>query len=893
MNKEKLEQMMKKEKIEQMKELGRDKLSKGLSFLRQHANSAAHSSSQTQSLPSGSGDGGEEEGEEERAAPPPSSSSSTSSSGGAPRMTYDDLVSLSMKLTRQNKLMKAQFQKMQAQVAALEARSADADVLTAFVTHVVGVDVVACQRAPCDDASNDSTPTLDAKELRERFEIVDALKTKALRQEIDRLQAMATSSGQVENLLPMSPSAVPSADANGAQPPTGKYEEIDLLSDPLPLPSVGAAPRVDRLQLEQAMQQVMRLEENMKQSALENEDLQRKFDDLWQQRSSQLDEMTAERDALRAQVDALTGKAAEQEASSRAQAHALEQRIAELQLKLETTTQQEPTAAECKAEDAAQDTIKRVEQERDELLAAKEAVEEEVEVLRRDNSSNLESVVFELAECKKQAAEQREYMNNKVTALVKELDEARKECSSLTDSLSEKEKQHQKMVTSQTALTGEVMELQRQIASMREDLHMAAEGLEAHAVRAEEAELRRQEIEEKMRNTKLQMDTLREQHTSDMRELERTKDEELERMQREKSVLTTSLQDTEAVVETMSTQLRSVQAELETEKRRNQSLETRVAKLTAEVGNMSIDLAETKKSLSDRMALATRLQTENMGYAEKLAESAARVEQALRDAAASREAQAAMSREVESAMAQLSLKERERADAVQAMESLRAEVEEEKGRLASELEQQAAQSKAAIDAEKDAFRRELDRIEAESKQKSKLALHAVLEKEAEIERLSKRLAELEEDVRSGEADNRKIFEFAQLQANREMESRAKEARIQELEESVRTAEARIQSLLDERARHSEEVAELMQSQRREGVNLEYLKNVIVQYMTFKPGSSQQLRLVPVITTLLEFTPNDMKEVKKANASRRTSWGGSWGSEHTEYKPLRIGIVSKC
>ncbi|GLE07472.1 hypothetical protein PINS_up017783 [Pythium insidiosum] len=492
---------------------------------------------------------------------------------------------------------------------------------------------------------------------------------------------------------------------------------------------------------------------------------------------------------------------------------------------------------------------------------------------------------MELAEAKKQAAEQREYMNNKVATLVKELDTARKECSALADTLSEKEKQHQKMTTSQTALTGEVMELQRQIATMREDLQMAAEGLEAHALRAEQAELRRQEIEEKMQNTKLQMDALREQHTSDMQELQRVKDEELERMRREKSIVSTTLQDTEAAVEALSTQLRSVQAELGSEKRRNQTLESRVAQLTAEVGNMSIDLAETKKSLSDRMALATRLQTENMGYAEKQAESAARVEQALREAAASREAQASMQRQVDDAMAQLSLKERERADAIQAMESLRCEVDQEKARLASELEQQTARSQAAVSAEKDAFRRELDRIESESKQKSKLALHAVLEKEAEIERLSKRLAELEEDVRSGEADNRKIFEFAQLQANREMESRAKEARIHELEVSVRNAEVRIQALLDERARHSEEVAQLMQSQRREGVNLEYLKNVIVQYMSFKPGSSQQLRLVPVITTLLEFTPADVKEIKKANASRRTSWGGAWGSENTEYKPV--------
>ncbi|GLE07474.1 hypothetical protein PINS_up017785 [Pythium insidiosum] len=199
---------------------------------------------------------------------------------------------------------------MQAQVSTLEAQAADAEVLTAFVSHVVGVDVVACQRTASDGAGGDgaAAASLDPKELRERFEIVDALKTKALRQEIERLQAAGNSgTPQVENLLPMSPAALPSANAAaGAPQVSGNYEEIDLLSDPLPAPVAPAL--VDRQQLDQAMQQVQRLEENMKQSALENEELRRKFDDLWQQQRSQLDEIVAERDALRSQLGRVGGQ---------------------------------------------------------------------------------------------------------------------------------------------------------------------------------------------------------------------------------------------------------------------------------------------------------------------------------------------------------------------------------------------------------------------------------------------------------------------------------------------------------------------------------------------------------------------------------------------------------
>lgn len=518
------------------------------------------------------------------------------------------------------------------------------------------------------------------------------------------------------------------------------------------------------------------------------------------------------------------------------------------------------------------------------ITSIKEGYEEELKVLRLDNATNLENVLGELTTTKQQLAEQREYMNAKITSLINELEISRKHAEEVEVQLATKETQHQKMISSQTALTNEVMELHKQVATMQQDLQMAAEGLEIHATKAERSDFRRGEMEEKVKNVNLQMNALRDQHVSDLEMIRTEKDAELQYVKQEKNVLESRLQDSEALLGDLTAQLNSAVIELDRKDVRVMQLEAQSGQLSAEIANLSVDLAETKKALSDRMALATRLQTENMGFAEKQAEQAARVENALRELMATKEAQVVANEKASQAIEEMHLMKHERDVAHSTMFRLKEELEMEKSRIVEESTIQLEKYNTAIAAEKDAFRKELDRIESDGKHKSKLALTAVLEKEAEIERLSKRLAELEEDVRSGGAENRIIFEFAQQQANREMEARISATRIQELTEELHNAHSTVKRLEYEQLRHGEELHALMQTQRREGVNMEYLKNVIVQYMSFKHGSSQQLRLVPVISTLLQFTTADLKEIKKG--SRRSSWG-SWGVDKPDYKSLSI------
>lgn len=546
-------------------------------------------------------------------------------------------------------------------------------------------------------------------------------------------------------------------------------------------------------------------------------------------------------------------------------------------------------------QDDANDQRATLEEQVQALTDAKEALAEELTVLRHDTQANLATALAEVEANKAQAEqeatrmkEERDYMTSKLETIIKELDAVSRQKEEIQASLSAKEKQMEKMATSQTAMTSEMMDLQQQLAAMREDLAMAAEGLEAHALKAEHSEQQREATAKQLSELQLEMGLLRDSHQSDFEMLRNKKDAELERVRSERDTAASKS-------ERFEQQSKTLASELDVARKRVTELESRVSQQTYELGNLSVDLAETKKALSDRMALAARLQTENMGIAGKQAEQAALIESALREAAASREQQRELEAAAARARADKQKSEKEAARIRREMEALRGEVEKRKQQVDVELEAARAKLDEALAAAKAECAREVERVEAESKHKSKLARQVVLEKEAEMEALRERVRVLEEDVRSGEAANRKIFEFAQLQASREADMRAQAAQLQEALEQVETLRQELETLRAEKRQQAQELTALLQTQRREGVNMEYLKNVVVQYMSFRPGSSQQTRLIPVLTTLLQFTAQDIGEIKKAAANRRSSWtnwgvvGGSStsGISDKEFNPVPI------
>ncbi|CAI5745812.1 unnamed protein product [Peronospora destructor] len=492
------------------------------------------------------------------------------------------------------------------------------------------------------------------------------------------------------------------------------------------------------------------------------------------------------------------------------------------------------------------------------------------------------------ATMEKQLEEERAYWTSKLENLISGTDAAKSKTETLEAKLRKKEKEVTKMAASQTLMTSELIELQKQVTSMREDLSMAAEGLEAHATKAEDNERRYIQSEKEVAELKKQLNEVHEEHHENFEMLRQEKEAELKRAHIERRALTKEKKKLLREKDELHARCKGLECQLEMARKHQEELEASLSDKTSQVGNLSADLAEKKKSLSDRMALATRLQTENMDMAGKLAEQVALIESALRDAANSKAAQCEMENQVQVAKADVQRMKQSETKAKHDLENVQRKMVNKDESFQLEREEAKEVLQAAVRNEKQIFRRELERLEAESKQKSKLALQAVLQKEKEIARLRARLDELEEDVRSGGADNRKILEFAELQAKREVEARTQAVQMQALTAQLEEAYRELQELRENKHRHAEELNAVLQNQRRDGVNMEYLKNVVVQYMSFQSGSSQQERLIPVLFTLLQFTAADVKKIKDAEI-RGNSWT-SWGSSDAslDYKPIVVG-----
>lgn len=64
--------------------------------------------------------------------------------------------------------------------------------------------------------------------------------------------------------------------------------------------------------------------------------------------------------------------------------------------------------------------------------------------------------------------------------------------------------------------------------------------------------------------------------------------------------------------------------------------------------------------------------------------------------------------------------------------------------------------------------------------------------------------------------------------------------------------------------------QLERTKKRDGANLEYLKNIVLKYME----TQEHDKLLPVLTTLLQFSPEEVAKVQEARAAQQGS--GLWG-----------------
>jgi hypothetical protein len=95
--------------------------------------------------------------------------------------------------------------------------------------------------------------------------------------------------------------------------------------------------------------------------------------------------------------------------------------------------------------------------------------------------------------------------------------------------------------------------------------------------------------------------------------------------------------------------------------------------------------------------------------------------------------------------------------------------------------------------------------------------------------------------------------------------------VQKLTERLQGHDDELASAELARKQAEKQVEELCRIHRREDVNLDYLKGIVVQFLSKPPGSSERESLLPVLATLLQFDAQDYKTIEAGKTN--TSWLG--------------------
>ena len=183
----------------------------------------------------------------------------------------------------------------------------------------------------------------------------------------------------------------------------------------------------------------------------------------------------------------------------------------------------------------------------------------------------------------------------------------------------------------------------------------------------------------------------------------------------------------------------------------------------------------------------------------------------------------------------------------------------------------------------DNLKRELQQVQQSSARKSAAAQKLIQQHEAENTKLRTINKNLQQEVDKGSLSDRKIFELAALQSKRDtskiLDIQARDKALLKLNQALTEKDGKLAVAEDKIDEVEEQVQELGRIQRREDVNIDYLKSIVVQFLSKAPGTSERTALLPVLATLLQFDDNDYRQIEQGKT--KLSW---WGSA----EPVSIG-----
>jgi len=127
-----------------------------------------------------------------------------------------------------------------------------------------------------------------------------------------------------------------------------------------------------------------------------------------------------------------------------------------------------------------------------------------------------------------------------------------------------------------------------------------------------------------------------------------------------------------------------------------------------------------------------------------------------------------------------------------------------------------------------------------------------------------------------------LLHFAQIQAMRDEELNKARQQIQQLTLSIADAERMERLHVEQETLLKNEIREMERSRKREGANLDYLKNIIFQLLI----TNELETLLPVIATILQFSPEETQKIREKLASQQSLW-----SSMSKWSPWKSGPLN--
>lgn len=185
-------------------------------------------------------------------------------------------------------------------------------------------------------------------------------------------------------------------------------------------------------------------------------------------------------------------------------------------------------------------------------------------------------------------------------------------------------------------------------------------------------------------------------------------------------------------------------------------------------------------------------------------------------------------------------------ETIERVTSLQSALAASEARLAERVKEaavdiQALESKiSAMEQDRDVAFASLEKIHEESLEavkrdhakKAAMARTLLSEREEEVRVLSAKVQELQEEISSGAPTERKIFELALSQAKREslhgVHNDTREIAFAQVQSKLAAKDLELARVQQNLASLQAEVVDLRRTRQRDGINMDYLKNVVIQ-----------------------------------------------------------------